>query len=773
MYVTAYMKCVVSIIIFLLSPFVIQAQTVGLVLSGGAAKGIAHVGVLKALEENDIPIDYVVGTSMGGIIGGCYAAGMSPDEIESMLLSKEFLGWVNGAPEQGYNYFYHLAERNPGFLTLNLALDSTKSFHFNSSIANDVSLNFALAEKMAQASAISKNNFDSLLVPLRVIAADIFTQNEVILSKGSLSDALRATQTVPFFYNPIRVDGKYLFDGGVYNNFPVDVAQKHFNPEVIIGVNVSTKIFDEYPYNDDDKLIGKSLLFLLLDKSDPSLIPESGVFVQPNLRGYTSFDFGSAKALIDSGYAQTIRQMPEIKAKIARRKTCADVAEERNAFRSRSVPFEFDKINFKGFNSKQRGYIRKIFRSKRKESDPLYYGEVKRGYFRLVSEEYFRNVYPRMTFDSATSKFRLQLTRRPQQNFQVDFGGVIATRDISNIFMGFNHFYFNRTLSHSYLGFQTGNFYKSALAKVRIDFPAPFYFEPYAAFDGYNYFENDDLLKNVSTDIKPTILKRVNRKIGIAIGVPLKHSFRAVVATEVFRNNDRYSNDHVFVSTDTLDRLKLTGFRAGIQINTNTLNRKQYASMGRAFSLSAIYYAVDENLRPGNTSVLEERMIASHQWYRLKATAEQYIGTGRFRPGYYFEGVISNQPSFGNYLGTIVNAPGFTPLQDSPTLLLQNFRSFNYVAGGLRGVLSITSKLDWRLEGYVFKPFDYLQENTSQETEIIRDFQKVFLCGTAGLVYHTPIGPVSLSVNYYDDDETQFGALLHVGYLLYNKHSME
>jgi NTE family protein len=767
------MRRVLLFILLISFPIAVNAQRVGLVLSGGAAKGIAHIGVLKALEENDIPIDYVVGTSMGGIIAGCYAAGMSPDEIEAMILSKQFLGWVNGSPEQGYNYFYHLSDPNPGFLTLNLALDSSMSFHFNSTIANDVSLNFALAEKMAQASLISKNNFDSLFIPLRVIAADIFTQNEVILAKGSLSDALRATQTVPFFYHPIRVDGKYLFDGGVYNNFPVDVAQKHFNPDVIVGVNVSTKIFDEYPYENDDKLIGRSLLFLLLDKSDPSLIPESGVFIQPNLRGYTSFDFGSAKSLIDSGYAQTIRQIPELKAKIGRSKTCAEVNEERNNFRNRSIPFAFDKISFRGFNSKQRGYIRRVFRPNRRREEELTYGDVKRGYFRLVSEEYFQNVYPRMTFDSTRSKFRLQLTRRPQQNFQVDFGGVIATRDISNIFMGFNYYYFNRALSHAYLAFQTGNFYKSALAKVRVDLPVPFFLEPYAAFDGYNYFENDDLLSNVSTEIKPTILRRTNRKLGLNIGVPLKHSFKAVVQAEVFRNNDRYGNNSVFVSTDTLDKLKLTGFKAGVYFTTSTLNRKQYASTGRAFSLSAHYYAVDENLRPGNTSVLEERQIASHQWYRVKATAEQYIGSGRFKPGYYFEGVISNQPSFGNYLGTIINTPAFSPLQDSPTLLLQNFRSFSYVSAGLRGVLTIIPRLDWRVEGYVFKPLDYLKESINQETEIIQDFKKVFLTGTTGLVYHAPIGPVSLSLNYYDDDETRLGVLLHVGYLLFNKHSMD
>jgi NTE family protein len=136
---------------------------------------------------------------MGGIIAGYYAAGLSPDQIENIALSPEFLRWVNGLPETGYNYYYHKSDENPHFLKLNLSLDSILNLQLNTSIASDVSLNFALAENVALASAVSKNNFDSLFIPLRVVAADIFTQNEVILAKGSLSDALRATQTVPFF----------------------------------------------------------------------------------------------------------------------------------------------------------------------------------------------------------------------------------------------------------------------------------------------------------------------------------------------------------------------------------------------------------------------------------------------------------------------------------------------------------------------------------------------------------------------------------------------
>ena len=191
--------------------FVSAAQRVGVVLSGGGAKGLAHVGVLKALEENEIPIDYVVGTSMGGIIAGSYAAGMSPGQIEDIVLSEELLRWINGKQEKDFNYYYSKKDDHPSFIKVNLSLDSTFGFLFNSSIASDQSLNFALAEKFALPSSVSKNNFDSLMVPLRVVAADIFTQNEVVLKDGVLSDALRATQTVPFFYKPIKVNNKYLF----------------------------------------------------------------------------------------------------------------------------------------------------------------------------------------------------------------------------------------------------------------------------------------------------------------------------------------------------------------------------------------------------------------------------------------------------------------------------------------------------------------------------------------------------------------------------------
>jgi NTE family protein len=745
------------------------SQKVGLVLSGGAAKGIAHVGVLKALEENEIPIDYVTGTSMGGIIGGCYAAGMSPNQIEEIVLSKEFLLWVNGKLEEGHNYYFARKDIDASFLRLNLSLDSTFTVLLNTSIVNDLSLNFALAEKFAQPSAIAKNNFDSLFVPLRVVASDIFTQSEVVLSRGSLSDALRATQTVPFFYNPIRIDGKYLFDGGVYNNFPVDVALKEFVPDVIIGSNVSSKVYKEYPYGEDEKLISRSLLYMLLDNSDPSEIPASGVYIQPDVLEYTSFDFSDARALIDSGYVQTLRQMAEIKQKVTSRRTCEAVATARNEFNNKSTPLLIDQIHFAGFTLNQQKFINRFFNSGKR---PLTFSEIKSGFYRLVSHDYFNNLYPGFLFNPSKQNFNFSLTKRPQNNFQVDFGGVIATRNISNIYLGLNYYYFNRTLTHINADFSAGNFYKSAVINARIDFPnrGQFYLEPIAAFNKWDFLQGDELVLKNST---PTVLYRIDRKIGVALGIPVGKNYKMIVEGSYLNNRDQYINTEVLTSSDTLDVMRLSGSRLGMGFTTNTLNRKQYASLGRAYSFSVDWFGAVENYEPGNTSLLTEPQSNYRSWVRVKVSLEQYFKKGIYSSGYLFEGVLSNQPVFANYTGTIINAPAFTPIQDSKTLLLENFRAFNYLAGGWRNVFKIQKSLDFRLEGYLFKPVETILANQNQEATLDGDLTKIYFAATAGLVLHTTVGPISLSVNYYDDKENQLGVLLHVGFLLFNKTSME
>ena len=763
------LKCAGILLLCLGFSFTARSQSVSVVLSGGGAKGLAHVGVLKALEENEIPVDNLVGTSMGGIIAGCYAAGMSPDQIEEVVTSGAFLRWVNGRLEEGYNYYYNKSDDNPSAIKLNLSLDSTLNLIFNSSIANDLALNFALAETFAQSSSISRNNFDSLFVPLRIVTSDIFTQSEVVISKGILSDALRATQSVPFFYNPIRVDGKYLFDGGVYNNFPVSVANDAFHPDVVIGSNVSSKIYDDYPYGEDEKLISRSLLYMLLDKSDPAQVQATGVYIQPNLKGYSTLEFAKVKALIDSGYVQTMRQMPEIKAKIAARRDCESVAAARNKFNNRSAPLLIEGVNFVGFNNSQKRYLNRFFGNKNR---PMYISNIKADYYSLVSDDYFKNVYPNFIFDPSNGKYQFQLSRRPQNNFQVDFGGVIATRSISNIFLGMNYYNFNQVLTHASVNFYAGNFYKSAELKARIDFPSlgQFYIEPSATFNGWDYLEGKDVIVK---KYAPTVLNRLDRKGSVSVGVPVSKKYKAALNASYVNNTDNFINGSVFSSIDTLDILKLTGARFGVSMSTNLLNRKQYPSQGYAYSFSLDWFDLHEKLTPGSTSILPDIENHSRKWWRAKISLQQYFRRGIYSTGYSLEGVLSNQPLFSSYQATVINASAYNPLQDSRTLLLERFRAFNYAAGGWQNVFSVRKNLDFRLEGYVFKPFQTLEEGENQSPRVNAELTKISIAAMASVVLNSSVGPISLSVNYYDDHQNQLGVLLHVGFLLFNKNSLE
>ena len=477
--------------------------------------------------------------------------------------------------------------------------------------------------------------------------------------------------------------------------------------------------------------------------------------------------------MIDSGYAQTIRLLPEILNRVERRVSENEREAARKKFLDKVFPVYVDDITFTGFNQGQRNYLRRLFRFHPKK-DSLSMDQIKRGYFRLVSEDYFQNIYPNFLFKEDSKTFDFNITRRPQQNFQVDFGGTIASRSISHLFLGLNFYSFNNILSHTYLSFQSGEFIKSATAKTRIQFPLyiPFYLEPEFNVTQRDYFSAKDLLIG---KIRSTVLKRSDRNFSLHAGWPLGQKRKLVLNATFFDDTDRYSNALVYVSTDTLDILKLRGLKTGFEISRNSLNRKQYASSGSSFSFSGYYYNAREIHLHGNTPNTtlnsQQESRAQHQWYRFQLKSEKYFPVNWFKAGYLLEGVFSNQDVFSNYMGTLINIPGFYPLQDSRTLVLQNFRALQYGVIGLRNVFGLAQKLDFRLEGYLFMPFQYLQKEKEMARVVTGGFQ-AYLAATGNLVFHSPIGPISLSINYYDDPENRLGVLLHAGFLLFKPHPL-
>jgi len=259
----------------------------------------------------------------------------------------------------------------------------------------------------------------------------------------------------------------------------------------------------------------------------------------------------------------------------------------------------------------------------------------------------------------------------------------------------------------------------------------------------------------------------------LKVGIPVARQIKAYLQGAYLANNDQYIDKDVLVSTDTLDQLELSGTRFGFGASFSSMNRKQYPSQGKAFTVSADYFSLLEEFKPGNTSINQVSTRTNRSWVQAKVTLEQYFKKGFYSSGYLLEGVVSNQPTFTNYFGTIINAPAFNPLQDSRTLLLQNFRAFNYVAGGWRNVFSLTRNIDFRLEAYAFKPFQTISQDISQHALVEQEIKQLYFAGMADLVMHSTVGPISLSLNYYDDPKRQLAVLLHVGFLLFNKTSLE
>ncbi|WP_233509604.1 patatin-like phospholipase family protein [Pedobacter chinensis] len=764
------------LILFVLCCTKLHAQKVGLVLSGGGAKGLSHVGTLKALEENHIPIDYITGTSMGGIVGAMYAAGYSPAQIEEIALSKEFQNWVNGRYTSDYTYYFQKNAPNASMLTAKVAIDTGFHFSFRSNLINDIPLNFAFLELFSQASAVSKDNFDNLFVPFRCMVADVLSQKSITVSKGSLAEAVRATMTVPIIYRPIKLDGKYVFDGGLYNNFPADVMEKEFKPDYVIGANVSSKIYNEYPKNIDDRLMNRFLVYMFLSKSDSTMIGKNGVYIQPDLGDYSVTNFTPVEDLIKKGYNATMADMPRIKELIKRRVDPVELEKKRAQFNAKKPDLKFSNIIVSGVNSQQKKYVERLFKS---DKPTFNLQDIKRGYYKLVADQTFETVYPKISYQAVTDSYTFEVVAQPKKSFKLALGGNISTRPISNVFLGAEYNYLNRKAYTLGTSFYSGRFYESVQINGRVDYPTklPLFLAAELTYNHWNFYNTSKIFIE---NPRPIYIEQSDRKIDLMMGVPLNYNTKIVLHSSFINNNDRYSPNNTFSVGDLLDQTIFNGFRGSVNFEKNSLNRKQYATSGQSFSLSLNYTTGRENYNPGNIfrNTLGFVKIPGssnlRQWGTIKLTQENYfLHVNKYTLGYIMEGVISNQPLFNNYYSTLLVSPAFYPLQDSRSLFLDKFRATTYAAGGIKNVYNFKRNLDFRLEGYLFLPHKEFELNNFQDVDYAKAISKIRYAGTAGLVYHTPVGPVSLSYNLYNDAVKRNGVLLHIGYLIYNKRSIE
>ena len=310
------------LVLYLLSIPVLKAQDmpapekdvkVGLVLSGGGAKGFAHVSVLKKLEEAGVRIDYIAGTSMGAIIGGLYASGYNAEELDSVLRVYDLNGLVRDDLPREVSSFYQ--KENDGKYAISLPLVKRR-IELPSAVStgqNAFNIFSQLTEHVHEV-----DDFSKLDIPFFCMATNLETGEEVVLDKGFLPEAIRASGSFPGLLTPVKVDGKVLVDGGIVDNFPVE-KMKEKGVDYIIGVNVSAGLKDIEDLNTLPEILLQIAGFQMYNKWEDK-IEQSDLYIRPDLDEFSTFSFDQSEEIMRRGDLAMEKVEDQLKELAARQK---------------------------------------------------------------------------------------------------------------------------------------------------------------------------------------------------------------------------------------------------------------------------------------------------------------------------------------------------------------------------------------------------------------------------------------------------------------------
>ncbi len=752
------------IIVVLLSVFQSRAQSVGLVLSGGGAKGMAHIGVIKVLEENNIPIDYVAGTSIGAIVAGLYASGYSTDEMEKLFKSDDFYFWSTGKIQKDYRYYFKKQEENPAWFDIRIEREEEKlKLLPPTNLIPEEQMDFAFMELLAATNAASKYNFDSLMVPFFCVATDVNKSEPSVLRKGDLGAAIRASMTVPLYFKPIEIDGNLMFDGGIVNNFPANIMQEVFNPDIIIGHKVAS---DKKAANTDD--LKRQISNIVMRPTNYEIDENKGILLETQLDNIGLLDFNKIDLGVVEGMKTTYNSIHKIKNLVSRRVSPEDMKAKREQFNAKKPELYFQNIQVEGVSDPmQRRYIIQAIKG---NYDVISLKAFKQEYFKLIADEHIKSIMPVSRYNKETGYFDLHLKVEPQKKREVAIGGNISTKPINQGYASYNYRMYKSRAYSLTSNIYFGRFYSSFKIGARIDYPTtlPFYIEGYTTFNRWDFFASSSEL--FFEDVRPPYIIQNENNTRFEAGIPVGIHSKAYAGIAFSGSTDQYYQTDIFNKADEPDKTSFNSFSTIIGIENNSLNFKQFPTEGVHRYVTVKRITGKEINTPGTTLPNSSKITNNnHGYFLIQAHSTRYFTLGStFKLGLKGEAVFSNKDKFSNFRATKLSAPGFYPTPHSKSLFIENFHSNNYFAGGLNTNLKVMQNVNFRLEGYAFIPFneDIPDKNEYLPSNFIKNY---YLTGLAAFIYQTGVGPLSLSLNYYEKPDTKFYFMLNFGYIIFNK----
>ena len=763
-------KALVLITFLLLLPILVQAQKVGLVLSGGGAKGLTHIGIIRALEENNIPIDYITGTSMGAIVGSLYAMGYSPDDMEILLKSEEFKRWYSGEVEEEYMYYFKKNQPTPDFLNIRLSFRDSlniKPQFLPSSVVNPIQMNLVFLDLYARATAACGGDFNKLFVPFRCVASDVYNKKQLIMNRGDLGDAVRASMSFPFMFKPIEIDSVLAYDGGIYNNFPTDVMRDDFHPDVIIGSVVATN-----PTKPKENDLMSQIENMVMQKTDYSVPESEGIVMTFKYDDVNLMDFQRIDELHDIGYNRTMSMMDSIKSRIRRRVNLDNIRLRRLVYRSNYPELRFKNILIDGANAQQQAYIKKEFHAS--EDKEFTFEDVKRGYFRLLSGNMISEIIPHAVFNPEDDTYDLHLKVKLEDNFSVRIGGNVSTTSSNQIYLGLSYQNLNYNAKELTFDGQLGKIYNNVQLMGRIDFATniPTSYRLIASISTFDYFKKEKLF---SRNDKPAFNQKDERFVKLKVGLPFLSSKRAEFGVGLAKIQDRYFQKNVIdFDKDKYDKSEYSLFGGSISFNGSTLNARQFSTQGSHEELVAQIFTGKERFYPGETSDTKKTSEERHSWLQLSYMKEKYHRMAEhWTLGWYLKALYSSRNFSENYTATMMQAGEFAPTAHGQLMYNEAFRANQFVGAGVRPVYRLNQMFHVRGEFYGFMPIFPIERNSINKAYYGKAFSRFEYLGEISIVCQFSFGAISAYVNHYSSPKKEWNVGLTLGWQLFNYRFFE
>ncbi len=763
---------ILSFIFYMIFPS--SAQKVGLVLSGGGAKGMTHIGIIRALEENNIPIDYITGTSMGAIVGSLYAMGYSPDDMEKMLKSPDFKKWYSsGGIEEEYMYYFKMNPTTPEFINIQLSkmkmAKKVKTRFLPSSVVDPMHMNIVFMELYAQATAKCRGNFDQLFVPFRCVASDIYNKRPLIMSNGDLGDAVRASMSFPGMFKPIEIDSVLAYDGGIYDNFPVSTMIKDFNPDIIIGSVVSSN-----PSKPKEGDIMSQLENMIMQKTDYSIPDSLGIMMTFKYTDVGLMDFDRYDELHDIGYNRTIQIMDSIKQRISRRTSYRILERKRIDFKRDMPELKFRKIIIHGTNEQQKKYIMRGFHAN--DNDIFSLEDLRRGYFRLLSDNMITEIIPHAVYDYIDNTFTLVLNVKIAEDISVRIGGNVGSNGANQIYLGASYHNLGQYSKEFALEGQLGQIYNNLQVTGRIDLPTevPTSYKMVLSLSSFDY---QGQTKNFINQINSPVFNKKDEKfIKAYINMPFLSKHKAEFGLGAATLTDQYFQTNVIDFTNSArDKSSYNILGGSVALEGNTLDSKLYSVSGKKERLAANIYLGNEKFRQGmGTDPYNGEFEYTQAWLQISYELEKYFRISRkVSLGSYLHAYYSSRNFSNNYRATMMQAGEFSPTTHSKITYNEAFRANQFAGVGLIPIYKFNSMIQARLGIYGFVPFFPINCNELNKATYGKMFSKFEYLGDLSVVVRLPFGSVSAYLNYYSSPGKNWNAGISLGWQIFGERFMQ